>query len=66
MPNRSREKDDDQQDTRTLALIGLAVVLALAIIAVILVRALRTESQREDCLMAGRRNCVQIELPPRR
>jgi hypothetical protein len=30
-----------------------------------LVRALREKSQIEDCLMAGRRNCVPIELPAR-
>jgi hypothetical protein len=55
----------DEEETRTRALIGLAIVLALAIVAIILVRELRTESQREDCLMEGRSNCAQIEAPPR-
>jgi len=58
--------EEQHEETRTRALIGLAIVLALAIVAIILVRELRTESQREDCLMEGRSNCAQIEAPPRR
>jgi hypothetical protein len=65
MANRRHDEEEDQQETRTRALIGLAIVLALAIIAIVLVRELRTESQREDCLMAGRSNCAQITVPPR-
>lgn len=65
MANRPQDEEEEQQDTRTRALIGLAIILALAIIAIILVRELRTESQREDCLMAGRSNCAQIDVPPR-
>jgi hypothetical protein len=65
MANHPQDQDEEQQDTRTRALVGLAIVLALAIIAIVLVRELRTESQREDCLMAGRSNCAQIEVPPR-
>lgn len=65
MANRPHHEEEDQQETRTRALIGLAIVLALAIIAIVLVRALRTESQREDCLMTGRTNCAQIATPPR-
>jgi hypothetical protein len=65
MANHPRDEEEDQQETRTRALIALAIVLALAIVAIVLVRELRTESQREDCLMAGRSNCAQIEVPPR-
>lgn len=65
MANRPHHEEEDQQETRSRALIGLAIVLALAIIAIVLVRALRTESQREDCLMTGRTNCAQIATPPR-
>jgi len=66
MANGPHHDEEEQQETRTRALIGLAIVLALAIVAIILVRELRTESQREDCLMEGRSNCAQIEAPSRR
>ncbi|HEX5321001.1 MAG TPA: hypothetical protein VFW46_17705 [Stellaceae bacterium] len=48
---------------RTAALAGLAITLALAVLGVILVRALRDQSRLEDCLMQGRRNCAPIEAP---
>lgn len=60
------DDDDDQLDPQRKALMGLAVILALAILAIILVRALRTESLREDCLMAQRRNCAEIAVPSQR
>jgi hypothetical protein len=46
---------------RTAALAGLAVTLALALVGVVLVRALRAEGNLEDCLMQGRHNCAPIE-----
>ena len=66
MANGPHHDEEQQEEVRSRALIGLAIVLALAIVAIILVRELRTESQREDCLMEGRSNCAQIEAPPRR
>jgi hypothetical protein len=35
----------------------------LVVVALYLVRALREESQREDCLMSGRTNCAPIAVP---
>lgn len=58
--------DSAERDTRPAALIGLIVILVLAILGILLARALRTESQREDCLMSGRSNCAPIELPIRK
>jgi hypothetical protein len=52
-----------EPDSRRPALIGLAVVLVLVVIAYFLVNALRQNSQMEDCLMSGRRNCAPIEAP---
>ena len=56
---------DDQggERSRSGALIGLAVVLALVIAAVYLVHALQKESHLEDCLMSGRTNCAPIDTP---
>ena len=58
-------EEEKEEARRTAALVGLIVILALAIAGVILVRALRSQSQIEDCLMAGRHNCAPIEAPSR-
>jgi len=51
------------EQSRSVALIGLVVVLALVVAAVYLVHALQKESRLEDCLMSGRTNCAPLELP---
>jgi hypothetical protein len=59
-----RQSDIEEGETRrTNASMGLIVILLLAIVGVLLVRELRRESQIEDCIMQGRRNCVPLELP---
>jgi hypothetical protein len=65
MNNRS-ENEDDADQRRSAALIGLIIILALAIAGVVLVRELRERSRLEDCLMSGRTNCAPIEVPLRR
>jgi hypothetical protein len=55
--------DDPEPDSRRPAVIGLALVLLLVIGAYFLVTALRKNSDLEDCLMSGRRNCAPIEAP---
>jgi len=56
--------DDDQNPPpRSRALIGLILTALLVVAAVYLVQALREESRREDCLMAGRSNCAPLEIP---
>ncbi|HVC55853.1 MAG TPA: hypothetical protein VND95_07845 [Stellaceae bacterium] len=57
--------EPDDETRRTLALMGLIVILVLAIAGVILLRALRSNNALEDCLMSGRRNCAPIEVPLR-
>jgi hypothetical protein len=66
MNNRSQDGDDEADQRRSAALIGLIIILALAIAGVWLVRELREKSQLEDCLMSGRTNCAPIEAPSRR
>jgi hypothetical protein len=58
------ERDEETDERRTAALIGLIIVLALAIAGVVLIRDLGAESKLEDCLMSGRTNCAPIEMPP--
>ena len=60
------DEEDEGEDRRTAALLGLIVILALAIAAVVLVRELGKKSRLEDCLMSGRTNCAPIEVPQRR
>ncbi|HEY4471731.1 MAG TPA: hypothetical protein VGN21_11210 [Stellaceae bacterium] len=62
MSRRSHEHHEDA-DRRTAALMGFAIILALAIAGVILVREIGRNMRIEDCLMAGRHNCVPIEVP---
>jgi hypothetical protein len=61
-----RERDDDNREEarRTAALMGFAVILMLAIAGVVLVREIQRTTGIEDCLMAGRHNCVPIETTP--
>lgn len=61
----SDPEDDEPGDRRTVALIGVAVILLLAILAVLLIRGLGRQSKVQDCVMAGRTNCAPIQAPPR-
>ncbi|HEX6441882.1 MAG TPA: hypothetical protein VF007_06820 [Stellaceae bacterium] len=58
------DNNGHDQDSRRPAIIGLIVVAVLVIAGYLLFTALRENSQLEDCLMAGRRNCAPIEAPP--
>lgn len=54
--------DDDQAgaDRQTASLAALALVLALVVVGLFLIRTLAASSAVEDCLMAGRRNCDAV------
>ena len=51
---RDRQQDADRQ---TKALAGLAIVLALGLVALFVIQHLKTEGEIEDCLLAQRTNC---------
>ena len=53
-----------EHDSRRPAVIGLIGVTVLVIAGYLLFTALRQNSEMEDCLMSGRRNCAPIEAPP--
>ena len=55
------ERQDDDRQTASLA--GLAVALALLVASLFLVYQLRQKSRVEDCLLAGRQDCVAV-VPP--
>jgi hypothetical protein len=63
--NEPPEDHEDGPRRRIAALFGLALIALLVVAAIYLVQALRRESQLEDCLMSGRRNCAPIEAPAR-
>ena len=48
---------EEEANRQTTSLAGLAVALLLVVLALFLVRALRTSADREDCLLAGRTAC---------
>jgi hypothetical protein len=57
---------DPQPESRRGAVIGLIVVLLLVVIGYWLMTALRHEGQLEDCMMAGRKDCVPLNIPDRK
>ena len=58
-----RRDNYPEHDSRRPAVIGLVVVLLLVVAGYFLMTALRKNADLEDCLMSGRRNCVQFEVP---
>ncbi len=57
--------DDDVEqiegaDRQTMSLAGLAVALFLVVLGLFLVKTLRHETRVEDCLLAGRNNCMPV------
>ena len=63
-PEPGAPQDNDQQpESRRGAVIGLIVVFLLVVIGYWLMTALRHESQLEDCMMAGRKNCAPLDIP---
>jgi hypothetical protein len=66
MRTRSQAERDEDDVRFTKSLAGLAVALALLIFGLYLVDALAAEARLEDCLLAGRSNCAQVDVSPLR
>jgi len=49
--------DEDDDNRRTRALVGLAIAIALIVVGLFLVQYFRHENAVEDCLMQHRTNC---------
>lgn len=54
------DETPEGNDRQTTSLAGLAVALALLVAALFLVEQLREKSRIEDCLLAGRGDCVTV------
>ncbi len=55
-----RESRHDEADRVTASLAGLAMALALVVLCLFLTDHLRIKGQVEDCLFAGRADCVAL------
>ncbi len=58
-----RQDDQEAAARQTASLGGLALTLALVVIALFLTKQLHHKAAIEDCLMAGRTNCDVMVLP---
>lgn len=54
------ESRQDAEDRVTASLAGLAMALALVVLSLFLAGQLRSKARLEDCLLAGRTNCVVL------
>jgi hypothetical protein len=59
-----RDPDDYAVSTRTLILVGAFLAL-FVIVSVWLLDTMRKNALIEECLMAGRKNCTPVVVPPR-
>ena len=61
MPRSVRHEDEEAQAKRlTSSLFGLAMVLAMVVLCLIVLRHVAANARVEDCLMAGRSNCDRM------
>ena len=63
MPRTRFTSEDEvaERNRQTLSLAGLAMALGLLVIALFLFHHLREKGLIEDCVMAGRADCVVIQ-----
>lgn len=57
-------EDDEEADRQTASLGAVAITLFLIVLGLFLVRELHAKALLEDCLLAGRTNCVVLSVPP--
>jgi uncharacterized membrane protein len=57
---RADEEEQAAANRQTASLAALALLLALVVVGLFLVRALAASGAVQDCLMAGRRNCDAV------
>ena len=57
------EGGDDDGRRRMTSLVGLVFAVLLVALGLILMRVLKSSSEMQDCIRAGRSNCAPIETP---
>jgi hypothetical protein len=58
------EREDDYRHRMKMNVLGLAVTVLLIVIGVWLANKMAELQKNQDCVLSGRRNCMQIEVPP--
>lgn len=53
---------EEEADRQTASLAAVAVTLFLIVLGLFLIRELRAQAELEDCLLAGRTNCVVLSI----
>ncbi len=59
-PRFNDEDDETAANRQTASLAALAVVLFVVVICLGLIRVLHREASVEDCMLSGRKNCVEM------
>jgi hypothetical protein len=57
------DERQEEADRQTASLGSVAITLLLIVIGLFLVRELHAKAALEDCLLAGRTNCLMIQAP---
>jgi hypothetical protein len=59
-------REDDQEPDRAASTLGLIVALVVIAVGFFLIKELSDNAKIDDCNMAGRKNCVPIDMPAHR
>ena len=57
-----KQNENPAPPSRIGAVVALIAVLALLVVGIALQRQMRANSQTEDCLLSGRKNCAPIDV----
>ncbi len=63
--NRQREDEQQASNRQTASLAALAILLALVVASLVVMKALDKRDTIEDCLLSGRRNCDAVVIQER-
>jgi len=58
------EREDDYRHRMKMNVLGLLVTILLIVIGVWLANKMSELQKNQDCIFSGRRNCMQIVVPP--
>lgn len=61
-----RRPEDDQEPDRAASAFGLIVALVIVVVGFLLIKELADNAKIDDCNLAGRKNCVPIDVPAHR
>ena len=65
-PERPSVRRGTEEPDRTTSVFALVVAAVIVLVGFLLLKELADNSKLDDCNLAGRKNCVPIDLPVRR